>query len=81
MFVVVSVPALRQVRSLKEGIGRWPEGGTCGGASFYVAGREARHPLESGKLQEAVRTADVAVIDTMGASEKLQETVRVALER
>ena len=34
-----------------------------------------------GKLQEAVRTADVAVIDTMGASEKLQETVRVALER
>ena len=46
-----------------------------------MAGREARYLLEPGKLQEAVRTADVVVIDTMGASEKLQETVRVALER
>ena len=78
VFVAVSVPALRQVREFERRYReRWPEG-ELAVECFYVAGREARYLLESGKLQEAVRTADVAVIDTMGASEKLQETVRVA---
>lgn len=81
VFVAVSVLALRQVREFERRYReRWPEG-ELAVECFYVAGREARYLLESGKLQEAVRTADVAVIDTMGASEKLQETVRVALER
>ena len=81
VFVAVSVPALRQVREFERRYReRWPAG-ELAVECFYVAGREARYLLEPGKLQEAVRTADVVVIDTMGASEKLQETVRVALER
>ena len=81
VFVAVSVPALRQVREFERRYReRWPAG-ELAVKCFYVAGREARYLLEPGKLQEAVRTADVVVIDTMGASEKLQETVRVALER
>ena len=81
VFVAVSVPALRQVREFERRYReRWPAG-ELAVECFYVAGREARYLLEPGKLQEAVRTADVVVIDTMGASETLQETVRVALER
>ena len=81
VFVAVSVPALQQVGEFEKRYWRsWPEGDLAV-ECFYVAGREAQYLANPGKLQEAVRTADVAVIDTMGVSEKLQETVRMALER
>lgn len=81
VFVAVSVPALQQVGEFEKRYRRsWPEGDLAV-ECFYVAGREAQYLANPGKLQEAVRTADVAVIDTMGVSEKLQETVRMALER
>ena len=81
VFVAVSVPALQQVGEFEKRYRRsWPEGDLAV-ECFYVAGREAQYLANPEKLQEAVRTADVAVIDTMGVSEKLQETVRMALER
>ncbi len=81
VFVAVSVPALQQVGEFEKRYRRsWPEGDLAV-ERFYVAGREAQYLADPGKLQEAVRTADVAVIDTMGVSEKMQETVRMALER
>ena len=81
VFVAVSVPALQQVGEFEKRYWRsWPEGDLAV-ECFYVAGREAQYLANPEKLQEAVRTADVAVIDTMGVSEKLQETVRMALER
>ena len=81
VFVAVSVPALQQVGEFEKRYRRsWPEGDLAV-ECFYVAGREAQYLANPEKLQEAVRTAGVAVIDTMGVSEKLQETVRMALER
>ena len=79
-FVAVSVPALRQVLSFKEKYNqRYPDN-DLEFKFFYVAASEYRYITHSEELIHAIESADVAVIDTMGASEEFQEIVRKGLE-
>ena len=71
--IAVSVPALRQILAFKETYQKkYPEDDleiVC----FYIAGQEQRYVLNPEKIVEALATADVAVVDTMGATEEFQE--------
>lgn len=78
--IAVSVPALSQIQSFqKEYAERYPKD-SLDVSCFYVAGMEQKYRIHPEILIDAVRTADVAVVDTMGASEALQEIVREGLE-
>ncbi len=80
-FVAVSAPALYQVQRFADTYRKeYPEG-ELAVTAFYVAGSEQRYRTDPRILIDAIRTADVAVIDTMGASEELQEIVRAGLEK
>ena len=76
----VSVPALRQIQAFRKRYEQqYPEDDltiVC----FYVAGQEQRYVLEPEKIITDIATADVAVVDTMGASEEFQEIVAKGLE-
>ena len=76
----VSVPALRQIQAFRKRYEQqYPEDDlpiVC----FYVAGQEQRYVLEPERIIKDIATADVAVVDTMGASEELQEIVVKGLE-
>lgn len=76
----VSVPALRQIQAFRKRYEQqYPEDDltiVC----FYVAGQEQRYVLEPERIIKDIATADVAVVDTMGASEELQEIVAKGLE-
>ena len=76
----VSVPALRQIQAFwKHYEQQYPEDDltiVC----FYVAGQEQRYVLEPERIIKDIATADVAVVDTMGASEEFQEIVAKGLE-
>ena len=79
-FVAVSVPALLQVQAFKENYDRKYPNGDLEIRCFYIAGFR-QEPIEDPQvLIEAIGDADAAVIDTMGASEALQEVVRKGLE-
>ena len=79
-FVAVSVPALLQVQAFKENYDRKYPNGDLDIRCFYIAGFR-QEPIEDPQvLIEAIGDADAAVIDTMGASEALQEVVRKGLE-
>lgn len=75
-FVAVSVPALKQVTEFKK---RYTDN-DLNIDIFYIAGEEMKYLADPERLIESVKTADVAVIDTMGASEKFQEIVREGLK-
>ena len=79
--VAVSVPALRQVRAFQEKYKENYPDTPVDIESFYIAGPEqaylAQPELLIGKLAEA----DIAIADTMGASERMQAIVREGLER
>lgn len=79
-FVAVSVPALQQVQHFKEKYKKECQEHGVEFSCFYVAGMERHYLLQPELLTEAIRQADVAVIDTMGVSEQLQEIVRGGLE-
>lgn len=76
----VSVPALRQIQAFRKRYEQqYPEDDltiVC----FYVAGQEQRYVLEPERIIKDIATADVAVVDTMGASEELQEIVAKGLK-
>ena len=76
----VSVPALRQIQAFRKRYEQqYPEDDltiVC----FYVAGQEQRYVLEPERIIQDIATADVAVVDTMGASEELQEIVAKGLK-
>ena len=76
----VSVPALRQISAFEKRYRKqYPEDDleiVC----FYVAGQEQRYVLEPEKLIREIASSDVAVVDTMGASEEFQEIVAKGLE-
>ena len=76
----VSVPALRQIRAFRTRYEQqYPEDDltiVC----FYVAGQEQRYVLEPERIIKDIATADVAAVDTMGASEEFQEIVAKGLE-
>ena len=74
----VSVPALRQIQAFwKRYEQQYPED-DLNIVCFYVAGQEQRYVLEPEKIITDIATADVAVVDTMGASEEFQEIVAKA---
>ncbi len=79
-FIAVSVPALQQVRHFREKYRKECREHEIEITCFYVAGMEQRYLLQPEILIDAIRQSDVAVIDTMGASERLQEIVRQGLE-
>ena len=80
-FVAVSVPALRQVLSFKNRYRQnYPED-DLEIETFYVAGVAAPNRIRLEEIIEAVALADIAVIDTMGASESFQNVVREGLEK
>lgn len=80
-FVAVSVPALKEVLRFQERYTReYPEQDveiSC----FYVAGIRPFQTEKLAAMTKAVEEADVAVIDTMGAPEFLQERMGEALEK
>ena len=80
-FVAVSVPALLQVQAFKENYDRKYPNGDLEIRCFYIAGIRQELINDPRALIEAIADADAAVIDTMGASEELQEVVRKGLER
>ena len=80
-FVAVSVPAMKEVLAFKERYDRDYPGNNLEISCFYIAASEHRYLLDPEPLIEAVSSADVAVIDTMGASEEFQEIVRKGLEQ
>ena len=67
----VSVPALRQIQAFRKRYEQqYPEDDltiVC----FYVAGQEQRYVLEPEKIINDIATADVAVVDIMGASRRV----------
>lgn len=76
----VSVPALRQIQAFwKRYEQQYPED-DLNIVCFYVAGQEQRYVLEPEKIITDIATADVAMVDTMGASEEFQEIVAKGLE-
>lgn len=78
--IAVSVPALRQVLSFqKKYAEKYPED-LLEFSCFYIAGMEQKYLIRPEILIHALQQADVAIIDTMGASEALQEIVREGLE-
>ena len=76
----VSVPALRQIRAFRKRYEQQYPGDDLNIVCFYVAGQEQRYILEQEKIIKELATADVAVVDTMGASEEFQEIVAKGLE-
>lgn len=79
-FVAVSVPALKEVLLFKELYDRkFPEN-HLEFSIFYIAGSEQKYLTKPELLIKAIESSDVAVIDTMGASEGFQEIVRQGLE-
>ena len=78
--IAVSVSALSQIQIFqKEYAKKYPED-AIDFAVFYVAGMENKYLMHPEILENAVREADVAVIDLMGVSEALREIVRRGLE-
>lgn len=78
--IAVSVSALSQIQIFqKEYAKKYPED-AIDFAVFYVAGMENKYLMHPEILENAVREADVAIIDLMGVSEALREIVRCGLE-
>ena len=78
--IAVSVSALSQIQIFqKEYAKKYPED-AIDFAVFYVAGMENKYLMHPEILENAVREADVAIIDLMGVSEALREIVRRGLE-
>lgn len=79
--IAVSVPALRQILAFQEDYQKkYPEDDltiVC----YYIAGQEQRYVLNPEKIVKELETADVAVVDTMGATEEFQEIAARGLER
>lgn len=76
----VSVPALRQIQAFRKRYEQQYPEDDLNIVCFYVAGQEQRYVLEPKKIINAIATADVAVVDTMGASEEFQEIVAKGLK-
>ncbi len=80
-FIAVSVPALQQVLAFEQKYKKECQAYDIEITCFYVAGMEQRYLADPQILIDAVAGADIAVVDTMGASEALQEIVRQGLEQ
>lgn len=78
--IAVSVPALKEVSSFfTRYASKYPED-SLEFSGFYIAGMEQKYKIHPEILTDALGQADIAVVDTMGASETLQEIVRQGLE-
>ena len=74
--IAVSVSALSQIQIFqKEYVKKYPED-AIDFAVFYVAGMENKYLMHPEILENAVREADVAIIDLMGVSEDCQTRFR-----
>ena len=80
-FIAVSVPALQQVLAFEQKYKKECQEHDIEITCFYVAGVEQRYLADPQILINAVGGADIVVVDTMGASEALQEIVRQGLEQ
>lgn len=79
--VAVSAPALYELsRFKKEYLERYGEG-SLDMPMFYVAAAVPKLSCLEKRITEEIETADAAVIDIMGASEALQDTVGKALSK
>lgn len=79
--VAVSAPALGQLAAFRKEFGE-----TCGEEGldlklFYVASANPALLLKGEEIGTEIASADIAVIDIMGASEAMQDLVRGSLER
>ena len=77
----VSVPALQQVLRYKKEYAAGAHKDYPEFEVFYIAGLDRRYLDHPEILIDAIRQADIAVVDTMGAPEAFQEIVRQGLEQ
>ena len=80
-FVAVSVPALQQVKIYEKRYHEKYPDRILEINYFYVAGIDRTYLRESENIFNRITESDIAVIDTMGASEELQDIVRRGLEQ
>ena len=78
--IAVSVSALSQIQIFQKEYAKKYSEDAIDFAVFYVAGMENKYLVHPEILENAVREADVAIIDLMGVSEALREIVRRGLE-
>ena len=78
--IAVSVSALSQIQIFQKEYAKKYSEDAIDFAVFYVAGMENKYLMHPEILENAVREADVAIIDLMGVSEALREIVRRGLE-
>ena len=77
--IAVSVPAVTQISEFCRKYNEKNSDDKIEAQYFYVAGSESNYILSKDKIITAIQNADVAIVDTMGASEQLQEIVRTGL--
>ena len=79
--IAVSVPAVTQIAGFCRKYNEKNSDDKIEAQYFYVAGSESNYILSKDKIIAAIQSADVAIVDTMGASEQLQDIVRTGLEK
>ena len=80
-FIAVLVPALQQILAFEQKYKKECQVHDIEITCFFVAGMEQWYQADPQILIDTVAGADIAVVDTMGASEALQEIVRQGLEQ
>lgn len=79
--VAVSAPALEQLADFRQEFPQAFGAGRLELKLFYVASAGTALLLQGEEIVQEIASADIAVIDIMGASEAMQDLVRRGLER